>query len=259
MGDNYCVYKHTGPTGLVYIGITRQKPEARWKNGKGYIECPKFYHAIQKYGWSAFSHEILASGLSETEAKAMEIDYIALYRSNEQGHGYNISAGGDLASCCEESNEKRSESVKTLWSDDEFRARAVSGMAGKTRSDAARQNISAAQKRRFEDPQERALVGLRQIGKTRSEEAKKKTSESLRAYYKDPEHIKALKEAHAKPNRDRLARPVLCIETGEVFAAVIDASKAMGITHQNIIKVCQGQRPRAGGYSWKYVGPEGGK
>lgn len=30
----YVVYKHTCPNGKVYIGITSQKPEHRWKKGK---------------------------------------------------------------------------------------------------------------------------------------------------------------------------------------------------------------------------------
>lgn len=250
---NYCVYKHTGPTGLVYIGITRQQPEVRWKNGKGYTESPKFYHAIQKYGWKAFSHEILAEGLSKAEAEAMEINYIALYKSNQRDYGYNIDPGGNATPPSPETKALQSAAMKARWAEADYRRRVSQSMTGKTRSEEARRNISAAQKQRFESPEERALISLRQIGKTRSEDAKRKTSESLRAYYSDPEHIEAHKRAHAKPNRDRLAKAVLCVETGEVFAAIIDAETKMGIRHQNIIKVCRGERPKAGGYTWRYA------
>ena len=34
----YTVYKHTSPSGKVYIGITCRKPKYRWNNGKGYKE-----------------------------------------------------------------------------------------------------------------------------------------------------------------------------------------------------------------------------
>lgn len=31
----YCVYKHTSPSGKVYIGITVQNPLYRWNKGNG--------------------------------------------------------------------------------------------------------------------------------------------------------------------------------------------------------------------------------
>ena len=46
----YTVYKHTSPSGKVYIGITCRKPKYRWNNGKGYKEKDQrlFYNAIKK-------------------------------------------------------------------------------------------------------------------------------------------------------------------------------------------------------------------
>lgn len=32
----YCVYKHVLPNNKIYIGITKQNPLLRWKNGHGY-------------------------------------------------------------------------------------------------------------------------------------------------------------------------------------------------------------------------------
>lgn len=45
----YFVYKHTFPNGKIYIGITDQKPERRWRNGIGYRRQPYVYNAIKKY------------------------------------------------------------------------------------------------------------------------------------------------------------------------------------------------------------------
>ena len=57
--ENWKVYRHTGPTNFVYIGITKQQLYKRWSNGRGYSHGqPKFYNAIQKYGWDAFKHEV---------------------------------------------------------------------------------------------------------------------------------------------------------------------------------------------------------
>lgn len=88
----FCVYKHTSPSGKSYIGITSRKPSQRWLNGGGYIGQPKFYNAIEKYGWENFSHEVLFSGLSEEEACNKEIELIKKYDSIE--NGYNCSTGG---------------------------------------------------------------------------------------------------------------------------------------------------------------------
>lgn len=93
--DRWCVYAHVSPSGKRYIGITCQKPSERWKNGKGYIESPYFYKAIQKYGWNNFSHTILKDNLTEQEAKQMEIALIAEFDSTNRNKGYNISKGGD--------------------------------------------------------------------------------------------------------------------------------------------------------------------
>ena len=54
----YVVYKHTTPSGKVYIGITGLKPERRWRNGNGYKDNEHFYRAILKYGWDNIKHEI---------------------------------------------------------------------------------------------------------------------------------------------------------------------------------------------------------
>lgn len=95
MDNNYTVYMHVSPSGKRYIGITSKKPEYRWNNGKGYIGNKHFTNAIEKYGWDNFQHIIIAKGLSEEEAKEMEIELIAEYDSTNQDKGYNISLGGD--------------------------------------------------------------------------------------------------------------------------------------------------------------------
>lgn len=56
----WSVYKHTNLINQkVYIGITSRKPSSRWGlQGKGYKDQPKFFNAIEKYGWENFKHEI---------------------------------------------------------------------------------------------------------------------------------------------------------------------------------------------------------
>ena len=248
---NYCVYKHTGPTGLIYIGITKQSPENRWKNGKGYSHNPRFANAIKKYGWDSFEHEILKDGLIKEEAENLEVSLIKQYGTMDKKKGYNIAAGGYANSPSEETKEKIKQSIRGIWKDPTKRADMVNNMRGVKRSEASRKNISKAQRKRFEKPEERLAVSERQKGRVRSVEARQKTSESLKQYYKDEDNKKRLVEVRRK--RRNRAKPVVCIETGEVFNAVIDAERKYSIGHQNIVKVCRGERTRAGGYTWKYA------
>ena len=93
MNNIFKIYMHRNKiNNKKYIGLTCQKPSERWQKGKGYIQCPKFYFAIEKYGWDNFEHIILEDGLSKDEANAKEQYYIKLY--DTINNGYNISIGG---------------------------------------------------------------------------------------------------------------------------------------------------------------------
>lgn len=95
---NYTVYMHKNKiNGKVYIGITKQKINSRWRKGKGYKDC-KFRNAIDKYGWDNFEHIILCQNLTKDEACNKEIELIKKYNSTNRKYGYNISTGGDSGS-----------------------------------------------------------------------------------------------------------------------------------------------------------------
>ena len=95
MNAMYTIYKHTNIiNNKCYIGQTKRKDlNSRWRNGKGYSQCRKFYRAIKKYGWNSFRHDILESNILTQElANEREIYYIELYDSIHKG--YNASKGG---------------------------------------------------------------------------------------------------------------------------------------------------------------------
>lgn len=48
------------------------------------------------------------------------------------------------------------------------------------------------------------------------------------------------------------SKPVVCIETGAVYASAVDANHATGINSSNIAACCRGTRANAGGYHWAY-------
>ena len=103
--NKYIVYKHTTPSGKVYIGITGRTVERRWQGGRNYKNNKYFTNAINKYGWDNIKHEILYENLIKEEAEQKEIELIAFYKSNNIKYGYNIENGGN-------SNGKLSEETK---------------------------------------------------------------------------------------------------------------------------------------------------
>lgn len=110
---NYIVYKHTTPSGKIYIGITSKKAKYRWgKNGNKYKKNKHFYSAILKYGWENIEHEILFENLTKEEACQKEIELIAYYRSNEREFGYNKSIGGEINMGYHLSDETKKQLVK---------------------------------------------------------------------------------------------------------------------------------------------------
>lgn len=113
----YTVYKHTSPSGKVYIGVTSLRPEERWGGGAGYVKNKHFNRAIKKYGWENIKHEILFDGLSKDDAFKIEIKLIKEYRSNEREFGYNLGTGGEHGATGSKWNdESRKNHMNAIWS-----------------------------------------------------------------------------------------------------------------------------------------------
>lgn len=95
--NDYKVYIHIFPNQKVYIGVTKQKPEYRWRNGKKYNSNEYMTNAIKKYGWENIEHKILYDGLSKNQAEIKEKELIKKYKSNIRDFGYNILEGGNIS------------------------------------------------------------------------------------------------------------------------------------------------------------------
>lgn len=103
------VYCYTNRVnGKKYVGVTCTSLAARsGRNGKKYLECPYFGHAIQKYGWGSFLVEVLARNLSESEVGKYEDFYIQRFHTRNPKYGYNIRSGGfDKAEFSEEGRKR---------------------------------------------------------------------------------------------------------------------------------------------------------
>ena len=239
MRKNYTVYKHTSPTGKVYIGITGISAEKRWGyNGNGYHGQP-FYNAILKYGWDNIKHEILFTGLTKKEAEIKEIELIALYRANNSKCGYNADNGGfSVGRCGEQTKKKISESRKGI----------VPWNKGIPRT-----------------AEERHKMSISHIGKTKGEkngnygkpmsaEAKAKLSKANKG---NPAWNKGKKntctEQQVRKIKEANSKPVVCVETSVVYPSVMDASKSVGVSAAAVVNCLKGKTNKSGGYHWRYA------
>lgn len=158
----WCVYVHISPSIKYYVGITSQRPESRWRYGKGYEHNAYFTRAINKYGWDNFQHEIIASNLTEEEAKNFEKLLIKKLKSNNQKYGYNLTGGGDGACGVSHVGEKNpfygkrhTEASKQLMRDHRPDMSGENNpLYGKTLSDEVKQKISDAAKERFKNKEQ---------------------------------------------------------------------------------------------------------
>lgn len=93
----YYVYMHINKiNNKKYIGITKQTPATRWgRNGQRYDDCPRFWNAIQKYGWENFEHKILYQNKTQDEACLLEHQLIEKYDTTNSECGYNLTTGGE--------------------------------------------------------------------------------------------------------------------------------------------------------------------
>lgn len=223
---NWCVYMHENRVnGKKYIGITSQKPTRRWQNGRHYSGNAYFYAAIKKYGWDGFRHEILFTELTQAEAEQMEVELIAKYQTQNPEKGYNMAAGG-------------------------------SANAGWHHTEAAREKIGARTRGSQLSDEHRKRIGDAQrgeknhaYGKHLSPEHKAKMSAALTGRDVTPAACAAISQAKREAN----GREVVCIDTGECYGSLAEASNHTGIGRSGINSCCLGKRRTAGGYRWKYA------
>lgn len=220
---NYCVYCHTNRSnGKRYVGITCRTPEERWRNGTQYYHNEHFYRAIQKYGWDGFSHDILHTDLTHSEACEYERKYIKDWNLRDGNYGYNLTDGGDGCSGRVLSDETKAK----------ISASHIGIGKGKTLSDEHKRKISEA------------LTG-RPTQNRRPYPKRGPMSDELKAI---------LSDAHQK-------KPVVMYnKDGEYimsFRASKEAAQYVGLkTNSDILRCCAGKRSSAGGYKWRYLDDE---
>lgn len=204
MDKKYIIYKHTSPSGKCYIGQTCKTMEYRAGNsGNRYFDAPIFNNAIKKYGWSNFKHKVILHNLTKEEADYYERRFIKYYK--ELGLSYNVAAGGEGGS-----------GVKSV----ETRLKISTANKGKTHSKESKQKMSESQRKRCIEKG----YNVNDIPKHKLEEYKR----WLRK--RNPKRIKVYKGK---------SYPIICIETGETWITVREASRKLQCTHREIVRAIQ--------------------
>ena len=242
--ESYIVYKHTSPSGKVYVGITKQTPNGRWKNGIGYKSSPHFLSAIQKYGWENMKHEIIFSGLTKEDACEKEQELIALLKATDRRYGYNERAGGEIGAFHSEAVRKKiSESILRYFREHpEAKENLSRKHSGYKHTDEAKAKMSAAAKVRH--------YVLTEDWKKKIGESNRKTLMENETLYND--HVKRCRE-----NGARAAKRVVQLDLDGTlvaeYSSAHEAERKTGIRNGNISRCCNGKLKTSGGYKWQYA------
>lgn len=251
--NTFSVYvHHHKKNGKMYVGITSRDVNERWRNGDGYVDCPRFYDAIREDGWDAFDHIVLASNISEKEAMIIENHLIKRFQLQDRAYGYNIKEGGTSCRLSEETKQKIGNALRGRKHSKELREKNRLAHLGKKLSAEHRAAISKGNKGRTRTEKEKTaavLNGLKMSGDNHwtrrlgvSEKTKEAISESLREYYKTHSQHPSTTE-----------KQVMRIEDGVVFKSIEIAAKECNICRSSISECASGKRKSAGGFTWKFI------
>ena len=241
---SYCVYKHTSPSEKVYIGITKQTPDGRWKKGLGYQSSPHFWSAIQKYGWDNIKHEIVFEGLSEEKACEKERELILKHNATDPLYGYNQKTGGELGSQLnEEARKKQSESCKRFYENNPDVCKRISEKnKGYRHTEEAKLKMSLAAKNRHCALTDEWKANIGKANKQRLLE--------------DEDLYKSTVD-RCRENGAKASKPVEQLDLdGNVIARFQNAHEAerkTGLRNANIGRCCRGISKSCGGYKWQYA------
>jgi hypothetical protein len=193
--------------------------------------------------------EILRDGLQEWAALELEIDYIALYGRKSTGYGplINLTDGGDnpphtpesIAASVEKRRknpalqEKLRARLAEMHKDPEWLEKLRVKTAERSKKESWQNNVRVALKKRTQDPSWRASI---------------KAARAVQA--ENPTWVDAVQKACNKP--------VLCVETGQVFESGVAAVKWLGVKNP---KTAVNGTSRAGknpaftsyGYHWQFM------
>lgn len=275
MEHNYVVYKHTNLiNGKSYIGITNNL-NIRWAgSGSRYKSYNSIFgRAIDKYGWDGFSHEVLESGLTRSEAVELEKYYIAHFRTNIYRHGnafgYNMTDGGD-GICGAIYSDDTKKKISDALSSPNCETRKRMSDASKGRQTFLGCTLSDEHKKKLSHGRDIAnakrgkpvyCVETNSVYKS-SEDASHHLNISASSISSVCRGVRdSVKEHHFRYATEcecvaagvNLPQQVMCVDTGEVFHSPVDAAKYINVPTSYITRCCVDSNRSTRGLRWKYI------
>lgn len=265
----WCVYMHTNKhNNKVYVGITNQKPERRWRRGYGYLtkhqngkyNQPLMAHAVLKYDdWdNDWEHIIFQDNLKKEEATKIEILLIKLYNTQNSKYGYNLSSGGEFGGsgahhpCSDEQKRRISEANKGRVFSEDARKRMSENHA----------DFSGDKNPNYGNHK---LAGENHpnYGKSLSEDCRRKIGERHKNLWKNQQYrenlINKLKARYADPRNHPKYGKGKCVVQLDLdgnfiaeYNTIVEASSITNILKEGISQCCRHDNKSAGGFQWVF-------
>lgn len=277
------IYKATNLiNGKVYIGQTTNSLEQRVKQHFFKKDDGTYFHnALKKYGQDGFKWDIIDQANNEDELSKKEIYWIAYYESfTDKSKGYNSTSGGETSkSISEEVRLKISIKNKGKVITAEHREKLRQAFIGRNVSNETREKISKAVKgekngmfgRKYTD-EEKEKISQKSSGRRHTQETKDKISDAHKGKIVSDEtkeklsraktgkklppfseqHIDKLREANLGGNNPQ-AKTLICLDTGEIYECIQEASRKTGIHYKQISRCCNGDIEKAGGLKFQFL------
>ena len=271
--------------GCRYIGFTTQGLEKRkyqhlWAARKS--SAYYFHNAIRKYGAENFVFEVLGDFDGDADlAKLYEFEAIAKYRPE-----YNLTYGGEGGTMHESTRKKIAEANARRVITDEIRKNIGDGQRGTKRSAETKAKMRAAQLGRKHTPE--TIEKMRVVcGHPVSDEARKKMSiarqkrespakgkkwsaearlrasiarkgkpSPLKGAKLTEEHkqnIRAALRLASQPSREKISKPVRCLNDGKVFSSANEADRFYGFPINSTARYARGRNGNKNGLRFEYV------